>query len=77
MNSLDNSHHTNLNSIIVVEKPPIYLVDLVLFLVEKSLTNINCLLACLLACVSAGSKNIRVDRRVIGVEEFKSNVSFI
>ncbi len=36
-----------------------------------------CLLAWLLACVSAeGQKNIRVDRRVIGDEEFKSDVSF-
>jgi hypothetical protein len=51
---------------------------LVLFLVEKSLANINCLLACLLACMSAeGQKNIRVDRRVIGVEELEYEVSFL
>ena len=44
----------------------------------------NKLSACLLACVSAGSKKhrlvtifIRVDRRVIGVEEFESGVSFL
>ena len=43
----------------------------------------NKLSACLLACVSAGSKKhrlvtifIRVDRRVIGVEESESGVSF-
>jgi hypothetical protein len=49
----------------------------ILFLVEKSLANINCLLACLIACMSAeGQKNIRVDRRVIGVEELEYEVSF-
>jgi hypothetical protein len=50
----------------------------ILFLVEKSLANKNCLLACLLACLSAeGQKNIRVDRRVIRVEEFESDVIFL
>ena len=44
----------------------------------------NKLSACLLACVSAGSKEhrlvtifIRVDRRVIGVKESESSVSFL
>ncbi len=37
----------------------------ILFLVEKSLANINCLLACLLVCPQ-GQKNISVDRKVIG-----------
>jgi hypothetical protein len=36
------------------------------------------LFVCLLACMSAeGQKNIRVDRRVIGVEELEYEVSFL
>ena len=53
---------------------------IVLFLVEKSLTNINCLIACLY--VRRVKKHrlvtffIRVDRRVIRVEESEYVVSF-
>jgi hypothetical protein len=46
---------------------------IVLFLVEKSLANINCLFACMSA---EGQKNIRVDRGVIEVEELEYEVSF-
>jgi hypothetical protein len=46
----------------------------ILFLVEKSLANINCLFACMSA---EGEENTRVDRRVIGVEELESDVSFL
>ncbi len=58
------------------------LYHLVLFLVEKSLANINCLLACL--SVRKGQKNIdferyhevpiRVDRRVFDIEKLESVV---
>ncbi len=63
---------------------------IVLFLVEKSPVNINCLIACLIDCVSAphwsieelgkdrkGIFSIRVDRRVIRVEELESGVSLL
>jgi hypothetical protein len=46
----------------------------ILFLVEKSLANINCLFAYM---STEGQKKIRVDRRVIGVEELESDVSFL
>jgi hypothetical protein len=58
------------------------LLTFILFLVEKSLANINCLLACL--SVRKGQKNIdferyhevpiRVDRRVSDIEELEYEV---
>ena len=43
----------------VWQNPGVFLSCLILFLVEKSLTNINCLLACLLVCPQ-GQKNIEI-----------------
>ena len=64
---------------------------LVLFLVEKSLRRINCLLACLLACLCVRTSligprimwkqnrlfSVKLDRRVIEIEELESDVSFL
>jgi hypothetical protein len=66
----------------------LYVNNFILFLVEKSLARINCLFDWLIdwlidwLCVRTGQKNItivfiRVDRRVIGIEELESDVSFV